>query len=63
MPKSQLKQNDEAYIRGYSAGISNINCICKNHSPIEDYTVIRKGMLKFLLEKSSEPENVKDLFK
>ena len=55
--KAKIK---DAYSAGYNAGISNKNCICKNYSPIEDYTVIRKEMLKFLLEKASKPGDVKD---
>jgi len=43
----------EAYSAGYSAGISKTNCICKNWSPVEDYTVIRKELLIHLLKASS----------
>ena len=54
------KAHERGYSAGYNAGISQTNCICKHLSPIEDYTVIRKEMLNFLLEEASEPGNIND---
>ena len=62
--KPKIKEAYSAgYGAGYSAGISNTNCICKNWSPIEDYTVVRKEYLIFLLNKASKPGTVDDIFK
>ena len=45
--KNEIKK---AFKDKHNAGISNTNCICKNRSPIDKYTLIPKDLYISLLE-------------